>query len=361
MKLKQPIPYKIPLILLSILLAVTIGVLIAIWAAFGTGGGVSKYEATSYAMGTYVTQTVYGGSSTEQSGAAAAGKSAVSDLDALISWREEGSDIQRLNNSAGSGAVDVSAETAEILETALSVAKATDGAYDPTILPISLLWNFDEDAKTVPADDVLQTYLPYVDYTQLTVDRDACSAALAGEHSAVDLGAIGKGAACDAVTAAYAETGISGGIVAVGGSVGVYGEKGDGTSWTIGLRNPNSGDDTAASMGTLSIAGGFVSTSGTYEKTFTADGVTYHHILDPNTGYPANTGLVSATVYCGGSGALSDALSTACILLGQEDAIALLESYGAGGVFITTENEVIVTGSLRDSFTLTDSSFTLQS
>src|SRR5699024_9207852 len=127
---------------------------------------------------------------------------------------------------------------------------------------------------------------------------------------------IGKGAACDAAVQMYQESGAEAGIVAVGGSIGLYGEKPDGSLWRLGVRDPNSGDDRAEAMGLLDLASGFVSTSGSYEKTFTENGKTYHHLLDPKTGYPAESGLVSVTVVAK-SGALSDALATAVFVLGE--------------------------------------------
>jgi thiamine biosynthesis lipoprotein len=354
----KPSPYKIPLILLSILLAITVAALIAIWVIFGGNAQQSEesYETTGFAMGTLVTQTVYGGDTSTQKAAAAAATQAVADLDSKISWREEDSDIQNLNNSDGETAISVSEETAEILATALDLAEQTDGAYDPTILPVSLLWNFDEGGNTVPSQTDIETYTSFVDYRQLTVDTEENTAQLLGEHSAIDLGAIGKGAGCDVAVEAYRESGADHAIVAVGGSVGVYGTKADGSPWRIGIRNPNS-DDASSTMGTISISEGFVSTSGTYERMFEQDGVTYHHILDPKTGYPADSGLVSVTVYCQ-NGALSDGLSTACLVLGVEDALPLLSHYGAGAVFITTENEVIITENLKENVEVTSDEFT---
>ena len=111
-------------------------------------------------------------------------------------------------------------------------------------------------------------------------------------------------------------------------------------------------------MGVLSLKSGFISTSGVYEKPFTEDGVTYHHLLDPATGYPVDNGLVSVTVVCG-NGAVSDALSTACFVLGTEKGIALLEQYGAEGIFIDENNRVTVTEGLKNQFTLSSGQYTL--
>lgn len=358
MNQKKAFSYRMPLILLSILLAITVGTIIVIWCVFGSNNFVEQYKTSGFAMGTYIEQTLYSGDSSASTKTAAAANRAVTDLDEQISWRIEGSDIALLNDSAGSHKVTIKPATASLLQIALDVAQKTDGAFDPTILPLSRLWNFDENVQTVPDQAEIHSRLEYVDYRQLQVDRDASTAFLKQKHAAVDLGSVGKGAACDAAVAVYNDAGIPG-IIAVGGSIGVAGQKPDGSDWKIGIRNPASGEDTGASMGILSIGSGFVSTSGTYEKTFQQNGVTYHHILDPKTGYPADTGLVSVTVHCD-SGALSDALSTTCILLGLERSLPLLESYGAGAVFITTDHQVIVTESIRDALEITNSDFTLQ-
>ena len=108
----------------------------------------------------------------------------------------------------------------------------------------------------------------------------------------------------------------------------------------------------------LSLSGGFLSTSGSYEKQFTENGVTYHHILDPDTGYPAESGLLSVTVWSS-SGALSDALSTACFVLGMEDSLPVLEQFDSGAVFITQDHQIYVTENLESAFSLTAEGYSL--
>ena len=158
---------------------------------------------------------------------------------------------------------------------------------------------------------------------------------------------MGKGAACDAALEAYAASGVDRAVVAVGGSVGVYGEKPFSQPWQIAVRDPRG----EGSLGTLSIRSGFVSTSGSYEKQFTENGKTYCHLLDPKTGYPAESGLVSVTVWSK-AGALSDALSTACFVLGLEESLPLLDEFEAEAVFITEEHEIYVTQGLQEAFQL---------
>ena len=319
----------------------------ALWLNLRAGG--SGTTLTTYAMGSYIQQTVYGTGAEE---AAQQASSAVTELENLISWRVEDSDIATLNQEAGGEFQDIEPQTWDILNTALQVCQASGGAFDITIAPISWLWDFDENPR-LPQAETIEALLPAVNYENVSLLEDG-TAALQTHSTALDLGAVGKGAACDAAVAAYEESGVNRAVVSVGGSVGVYGEKPGGQPWTIALRDP----DTEGSLGTLSLASGFLSTSGSYEKQFTEDGVTYHHLLDPDTGYPAESGLLSVTVWSG-SGTLSDALSTACFVLGLEDSLPVLEQFDSEAVFITEDHQIYVTEGLADAFSLTGEGYTL--
>jgi thiamine biosynthesis lipoprotein len=182
----------------------------------------------------------------------------------------------------------------------------------------------------------------------------------------IDLGAVGKGVAADEVCKylnqqnADSTSGIhvQGAVVSIGGTVLVYGKKSGNQVWQVGIRNPRGSQD--SSIGYLSLKETtVVSTSGDYEQYFEEDGVRYHHIFDPSTGYPADSGLMSVTVVCE-QGIYSDGLSTACFILGYEDSLPLLKQYDAEAVFITTDYDVIVTDGLTDSFTLTNDDFDLR-
>ena len=293
---------------------------------------------TFFAMGSYVDQTLYGGGREDAAREAAI---AIRDLESRISWRYERNAIDLLNKGF-SRPVLIDGETRSILETALAVSEKSGGAFDPTILPLSSLWNFDGSPRLPEASDIEEA-LSLVDYSQLTVSGSGVSLPYG---MSIDLGAAGKGAACDCAFEVYKKYGVKAAVIAVGGSVGLLGEKPGGGPWRVSVRDPW-GD---GSIGVLSLPEGFVSTSGSYEKTFTQDGKTYHHILDPKTGYPAQSGLASVTVVSGG-GALSDCLSTACFVLGYEESLPLLEAFSAQGVFIFENKEVLCTPGLAEAFT----------
>ena len=335
-------------------LAIICSVLGILVLAVGVGLGLAAagegYTLTTYSMGSYVQQTVYGGNREE---AASAASSAVTELEGLISRNVADSDIIRLNQAAGTEFLEIDQRTWDVLNTSLQVCQASNGAFDITIGPISGLWGFDTQEPHLPQDSTIQSLLPMVDYENLSLLEDG-TAALQVHGAALDLGAVGKGAGCDAAIAAYQENGADRAIVSVGGSVGVYGQKPGDQPWRIAVRDP----DSDGSLGELAIYEGFLSTSGSYEKTFTQDGVTYHHILDPRTGYPADSDLLSVTVWSPG-GALSDALSTACFVLGMEESLPLLEEFDSGAVFITEDHQIYVTENLQDAFNLAAEGYTL--
>lgn len=337
---------------LTIVLGGVLLVLILIIALFPLlDGAQQKHEVTTYSMGSYVQQTVYGDNREE---AAVEAADAVQALENMISWRVTDSEILELNSEAGQNWMSVSDETLSILSVAQDVAEKSGGAFDVTIAPVSRLWDFDNERNEVPDAEMIAAMLENVGYKDLRLDTETGTASLKYYGNAVDLGAVGKGAACDAAVQVYAESGVSAAIVSVGGSVGVYGTKPYGTMWNVAVRDPQS----TGTLGSLSIKSGFLSTSGSYEKCFIEDGKTYHHLLDPKTGYPAESGLVSVTVLSSG-GALSDALSTACFVLGLEDSLTLLESYDAEGIFIDENNVITVTGGLKEYFSLSAEDYTL--
>ena len=131
-------------------------------------------------------------------------------------------------------------------------------------------------------------------------------------------------------------------------------------NWRISVRDPDkSVDDSDAGMGVLELSEGFVSTSGVYEKYFEQDGILYHHLLDPSTGYPAENNLLSVSVVAQ-TGVLSDLLSTACFVLGLDNSLSVLEHYDAQAIFITRDKEVYITEGLKDRFTVSSQAYTLK-
>ena len=301
-------------------------------------------------MGGYVQQNVYG---KDSEAAAVQAADAVQALENTISWRIPGSELLEFNSRAGKTWLTLSDSLFSVLTTAQDVAENSNGAFDVTIAPVSRLWDFGSDRQEVPAAEDIAVMLQNVDYQVLRLNNDH-SASLKNTGTAVDLSSISDGAACDAAVSAYRENEISAAIISVSDSVGVYGKKPDGTLWNIAVRDPLSSD----ALGSLYLDEGFLSTADISQNAFTENAVTYHSILDPKTGYPAKKGLLSVIVFSD-SGTLSDALDNACFVLGQEDGMALLDRYGAEGVFISDDHVIFVTDGLKTRFTLTADNYTL--
>ena len=290
-------------------------------------------QKSGLSMGSVVTIKLYGDNTFKKLDTT---KNGIDNLEKIISRKQEASAVSLLNKN---GAVQ-NAVCAEIIEKCRKISELSGGAFDLTIGPLSSLWNFDEDVQTVPDKDEIQKALALVDYRKVQTDSKSVSLA---KGQSVDLGAVGKGAACDAAKAYLEKSGVKGAVVSVGGSILAFGKRNKaGDKWRVAVRHPRQEN---AYIGVINLSEGFVSTSGDYEKYFEKDGIRYHHILNANTGYPADSGLSSVTVVCG-SGLLSDALSTACFILGEEKSKALLDEYSAAAVFVDKDLNVSTCGDI---------------
>ncbi len=288
-------------------------------------------EKSSIAMGTILTQKVYGDSSAKDIENI---KAVVDGLDDMISWRENTSQIAKLN----AGLTVENAYLAELISQCSEVSALSGGVFDITVGGVSQLWSIGEENERIPTDDEIKAELQNVGYGKIGFGKDSLSLP---EGVKLDLGAVGKGAACDMIKVYLDMSTADGAIVSVGGSIlawGNYNKSGD--KWQIAVAHPRLEGEY---LGVLSLDEGFVSTSGDYERYFEKDGKRYHHILDATTGYPAETETISVTVICD-SGAMADALSTACFILGKEKSETILEKYGASAIFVDKNLNISVVG-----------------
>jgi len=214
------------------------------------------------------------------------------------------------------------------------------------------LWDIGGENQRLPEQSEISALLSGVGWGKIALSGNTVAI---GEGQSLDMGAVGKGIACDEAAKILAQSKIKSAVVSVGGSILLYGK---GNDVRVGIRSPIGGANDY--MGVLTLKDCFISTSGNYEKFFTVGDTLYHHILNPATGYPADSGLTSVTVVCR-SGLTADALSTACFVLGYEKSLPLLEEYKAEAIFIANDNTVRVTAGLADKFEITDSEFSLAS
>lgn len=273
----------------------------------------------------------------------------------VLSRRVTASQVGMINAQAGSQtAVPVEQELYGYLQEIQEIAIESDGALDITLGEVIALWDLDRlamsDSKEqqslmLPKAEALEQALQNTGYEKVVLEENRI---YLPEGMSLDLGAVGKGIACDRITKGLeACKEIEGAVISVGGSVVTYGTKWDKSPWNVAIVHPRK---EGAYLGTLSVSGTcYISTSGDYERFIEQDGKRYHHIMNPDTGYPADSGLCSVTIVSN-SGLLSDALSTACFVLGVEDGIKLAEHYGAEALFVTMEQELVMTDGMKKLF-----------
>ena len=302
----------------------------------------TPHQTSFFSMDTYMEITAYGSSG---EAAAASCRDEIYRLEALLSVTDGTSDVGRIN---ASGVADVSPDTAEIIEYAKQLGAETGGALDITVYPVLKAWGFTTGDYGIPDGETLNTLLQRVDFTQIQTEDGALPTVTVPSGVQLDLGALAKGYASDKAAGILRDSGVTSALINLGGNIMTIGGSPNGSPWKIGIRNPFSPDE---SIGVTEVADKAVVTSGSYERSFTAGGRTYHHIIDPATGYPAESGLVSVTVI-GDSGIMCDALSTALFVMGAEKAAEYhREKGGFDMILVTVEGEILITGGIADSFT----------
>lgn len=322
----------------------------ALLTGCGKGDGQQEVSSTVFVMGTAVTTQVYGEDAENQKNAV---EQELYQVDREISWRNDTSVVSDFNTY---GRADISSAR-KVFEVAVDIAQQSQGAFDPTIQPVSVLWDFDGDNERLPDSEEISDAMKSVGYEHLMLDGDWLKADY--DKVKLELGAIGKGYALERAGEKLDMDNISGAIISSGSSILVKGRKTDGSMFQVGLRDPRGGQQDL--IGVITIEDCSISTSGDYEKYFEKDGVRYHHILDPRTGYPADSGLISVTIMDPDS-TLCDALSTACFVLGLEDGMALAEKYGVMAIFIDQDKNVYVNESANSvlDFNGKDAGYTLK-
>ena len=298
-------------------------------------------QGTFFAMDTVMDFTIYG-----ESGLIDQSESLIASLESLVSVTDANSELYAINQT-GSGTL--TGKASSLMEQALEICRRTDGALDLSIYPIVRAWGFTTGSYQVPDEETIQSLLPLVDYTQIQYDAATGTVTLP-EGMEIDLGSVAKGYAGQLAAQMLREHGVQSALLNLGGNVQTVGAKPDGSPWQIGIKDPQ-GED---AMMVLSVEDQAVVTSGGYERYFEQDGQTYWHIMDPFTGRPADSGLLSVTIV-GDEGVVCDGLSTALFVMGLEKAADLWAQSGDfEAVFVTASGEVYITEGLRDRFALTE-------
>ena len=307
---------------------------------------------TFYALGTVCTINLFEDGTQERYAQMGA---RLYEIHKLFSVSIATSDVAAVNQSAGIAAVPVHDDVLDVTRMALYFAQKTGGAFDPSIGALSVLWGIGSDDARVPAQSEIDAALALVDYRQIDIDEAAKTIFLRHKGMILDLGGIAKGYAADEMVRIAREHGVRRALIDLGGNIYVFGTKPAGDAWRVAVKNPE--NPTAAPAAILDLGENSVVTSGAYERFFEQDGTRYHHILDTKTGYPAQSGVLSATIVSASSMA-ADALSTSVFVLGKDKGAALLQAgfaeagIAAEGLILTGNHNARATSGIRAAVTL---------
>lgn len=309
-------------------------------AACGSSPASREHSADFFAMDTYMSIRAWGA----EEGLLPRAEQLVNRLESELSVTRDDSVIAVLNRSGSALLPD---DVIPLFETALNLCEDTGGALDISVYPVLRAWGFTAEEYRVPSETELASLLESVNYRQIAFDP-ATGEVSVPDGCELDLGSVAKGYTADLITALLRENGVTSALLDLGGNIQAIGTKPDGSSWRVAVQDPAG----QGYLGVVNVADSAVVTSGGYERFFTDEsGNTWWHIIDPATGYPAHSGLLSVTVI-GKSGVFCDGLSTALFIMGRNKS----ESYWREHrdfemILMTEEGQLIITDGISDSFT----------
>ncbi|MGV8103982.1 MAG: FAD:protein FMN transferase [Mesotoga sp.] len=301
-------------------------------------------ESDGFCMSTEITYKAFGENAAP---AVTQAKAALLRLENILSRFIPGSEVSVINKNAGKGYVNISSETFEVLSCASRISEISGGLFDITVGPMIDLWNYKHSFQ-VPEDEKIRHALSLVNYRDLMLNSDEQSASLRRPEQSIDLGGIGKGYASDCLVKTLQKYGVVSAFVNIGGNVSTLGNKPDGSSWSVGIRHPRY---IGYLIGAVKVTGQAVVTSGDYERYFIDDtGKRRHHIINPTTGYPVESGLISVTVVAD-SAMIADGLSTAIFAAGMDKGLGYLTHFpGVDVVLVDNRQRIFITRGLKETY-----------
>lgn len=261
----------------------------------------------------------------------------------VFSRTDPDSELYRLNHRE---ITQVSDELAQVIALGLDYGRRTGGAFDITMGAVSELWDFTGEAPALPDASEVARLLAHTGWETVTVEGNTVT--FSDSETVIDLGGIAKGYIADRLADFLEGEGVTSAIIDLGGNLYCLGSRPDGEPFQVGIQYPY--EERRTIIGGLPAQDLSVVTSGLYERSFTLDGRLYHHILNPDTGWPVENDLLAVTIVSERS-VDGDALSTACFVLGLEAGMTLVEdTAGVEAVFITDDFQVHLSGGLEDVF-----------
>lgn len=314
-----------------------------------------SFTRTSSAMGVQICQMLYGN---DAETAANKVKEKVEELEDLLSYDIDGSDIDRINVGSGEKWIKASEETVNILDKFISISKKSKGTIDPTSLPLISAWGFDSGTAKCPDNNQIKTALDKIDYRDIKINYDVSRIKIDNKDGAITLRHVEKGAACSAAIDIYKGLKVDYGVIGVGGVVGVYGTKPDNSLWKISVKDPflQNGED--ARIAVVKIRSGYVATFGIKQDKININGTQKNKILDIRTGYPVENNVALVSVLHPDA-VVANVLSQVCCILDKDLSQDVLNYYGAEAVFVYNDKKIYITPKIKDNFIIIDSAYTL--
>lgn len=307
------------------------------------------YSDTQFLMGTVVTVKIY---DKGKQGALDAAFARVQQLADQLTVNQKGSEVDKINQSAGIKPVHVTPSVYRVIAAAKHYSENSNGSFDLAIGPITSLWHIGFADARKPAQSEIDAKLPLVHYQNVTLNKKKQTVYLQKKGMAIDLGGIAKGFITDEVVKTLKKQHVTTAIIDLGGNIFVMGKspKDAKKDWNVGIQDPKKPRGTA--IGTLPASNKTVVTSGIYERYLKVNGKVYMHLMNPKTGYPFDNELMGVSIVTNKS-VDGDALSTATFDKGLVDGMAYIEKLKyADAIFITKDKKVYVSSGLKDSFKL---------
>lgn len=286
--------------------------------------------------------------------------SRLSELENILSINKTGTELDEVNANAGIKAVKVSSDTLNVIKKGLEYSKLSNGYLDITVGPLVKLWGIGTDNARVPSQEEIDEAKALVNYNWLHINEEDSTVFLEKEGMIIDLGAIAKGYAADEISELLKANNVESALIDLGGNVFTLGTKADGSLWKVGVQNPEKArNDT---IGLVTVADKSVVTSGVYERVYEdpVTGKSYHHILNPFTGYPYDNNILGVSIISDKS-IDGDSLSTTLFALGIDEGLELINDMdGVEALYITRDHELYLSEGFKDIFTLTNTEYNIK-
>lgn len=341
---------------LSLLLLLVI-IVISVILLYGNFGHEDKiFSNTFSSMGVRVHQTVDG---LDSETAAQASQEKIRYIEDKLSFDIDGSDVDRINSGAGEKWVKCSPETLNSLAKVIDISKKSFGTIDPTVLPLTFLWKFDQKISRLPDKSAISSALPHIDYRNVKVNHDVGRVKLSDQDALISLSQVEKAVACSSAIDVYKNFKIDCAVISVGNIVGVYGVKSDNSAWNISVKDPFISRTDDAKIAVLKIKNGYVASFGAKDDKIIINGEHYNKIIDTKTGYIVKNGVALVSVLHPDA-VIASALSYVCSILGHEKSAKILNYYGADAIFVYNDKSIHITPSVKNNLEVTDVSYKIE-